>query len=216
MKTTTQFVFGSLFLLGIFSCEKDNPIVLEPVASETITNLHAPQIGNPGRTPVSGLYTLFDFETGATTTDTNAWDIGFRGTNIIVNGGVSQGTTDEPERTGTAAVYIATGGFASVTTVDESLLIQDAEANLAIPNGAGNGWYNYSGFGNPNPAQDNLITPIPGRVLVFKTTEGHFAKVEIVSYYKDAPENPNGFADEARYYTFNYVYNPNKGETSLE
>lgn len=216
MKKTSQFTLITILFLGLISCEKKDPIVLEPVASETITNLHAPQEGGAGQGAISGPFTLFDFETGEITTDPNAWDIGFRGTTIIVNGGESQNTTDEPERTGNAAGYFTTGGFAGVTEADESLLVQDATNSLAIPTGSDNGWYNYSGFGNPNPAQDNLITPLPGRVLVFKTNEGNFAKVEIISYYENAPENPNGFTDASRYYTFNYVYNPNEGEKSLE
>lgn len=194
-----------IITIGFTACSED-PIVLEPVASETVTNLHAPQNGGQGQGPVSGEFTLFDFETGAQTTDANAWDIGFRGTTIIVNGGESQGTTDEPERTGTAAGYFTTGGFASVLVADETQLNQDSATELAIPNGSGNGWYNY------NPML-NAITPITGVVLVFRTTEGNFAKVEIESYYKDKDaSNPaNG-----RYYTFNYVYNPNVGDRSFE
>ena len=61
-----------------------------------------------------------------------------------------------------------------------------------------------------------VISPIPGKVFVFETNNGHYAKVEFLSYYKDSPANPNAFQDESRYYTFNYIYNPNKGETSLE
>jgi hypothetical protein len=52
--------------------------------------------------------------------------------------------------------------------------------------------------------------------LVFRTHDGKVAKVEILSYYRDAPAQPNAFTDEARFYTFRYVYNPNEGETQLK
>lgn len=217
MKHMRSFKF--LFILTIIfftSCEENDPIILEPIQSEKVSNLFAPQVGGQGQGPISGEFTLFDFETGETTTDPNAWDIGFRATTIIVNGGQSTGTTDEPARTGNAATYITTGGLASVLEVDESRFVQDQSNGLAIPASSDQGWYNYSGFGNPNPADDNLVTPLPGRVLVFRTTEGRYAKMEILSYYKDAPENPSGFTDEGRYYTFNYVYQPNEGQINFE
>jgi len=52
--------------------------------------------------------------------------------------------------------------------------------------------------------------------LVIRTHDDKYAKVEILSYYKDAPAEPDGFVDESRFYTFNYVYNPNEGQTALE
>ena len=212
MKTTK--ILAVLCLAILFaSCDDDDPIVLDPVASETISNLFAPQIGGPGPgggSPPSGPFTLFDFETGAETTDANAWDVGFRGTSIIVNGGTSLGTADEPARTGNAAVYfLEEEAFAGVTEVDESLFAQDSASGYAIPTGGGNGWYNYDPVGN-------LIIPRSGVVLVFRTTEGKFAKVDITSYYQNAPDNPDSTVDAARYYTFDYVYQPNNGVTTFE
>ncbi|MFY0630639.1 MAG: HmuY family protein [Flavobacteriaceae bacterium] len=208
MKTTK---FLMLFVLTAFfaSCDTEDPIVLEPVASKTISNLHAPQSGGQGQ-PVSGTFTKFDFETGETTTSETDWDIAFRGTSIIVNGGVSLGTTDEPNRTGSAAVYIANGGLASVTQVGENLLAQDSTTGYAVPTGSGNGWYTYAG------PPTHLITPIAGKVLVIRTSEGRFAKLEITSYYENAPTNPNAFTDASKYYTFNYVYQPNQGLITFE
>ena len=76
--------------------------------------------------------------------------------------------------------------------------------------GSGNGWYNYAG------APTYLISPIPGKILVIRTRDGALAKLEILSYYKDAPSMPNAFSDQSQYYTFNYLYNPNKNSSSLE
>ncbi|SEL36410.1 HmuY protein [Aquimarina amphilecti] len=184
------------------SDDNDDTQALANLISETTNNLPAPQEGGQGQ-PISGDFTLFDLDTGAITTNTDDWDIAFRATTIIINGGISQGTTDEPSRIGDAAAYIATGTMADITSADTSLFVQDAADALAIPSGSDNGWYNYSG----SPLF--LITPLPGKILVIKTTEGKYAKIEILSYYKDAPTSPDAFVNEGRYFTFNYVYQPN-------
>ncbi len=183
--------------------------VLDPLIQNTIENLHAPQTGGQGQ-PVGGPFTKFDFETGKETTSETDWDVAFRGTTIIVNGGVVSGTADEPTRNGDVGVAIATGVFNSITTAEGLNFSQDADGALAITTGSGNGWYNYSG------PPSHLITPIPGKVLVFKTRNGNYAKIEILSYYKDAPANPNVMTDASRYFTFKYVYNPNTGVKNFE
>ncbi len=205
IKILTLFVLTAFFA----SCDDNDTVTLLEVESETVSNLHAPQQGGQGQ-PVSGEFTKFDFETGEITTSTTDWDIAFRGTSIIVNGGVSLGTADEPERTGDAALYIVDATFAAVAGANENLLTQDNASGYAIATGSGNGWYSYAG------PPTHLINPIAGKVIVIKTTDGKFAKMEILSYYKDAPANPNAFTDESRYFTFNYVYQPNEGIAIFE
>jgi hypothetical protein len=39
--------------------------------------------------------------------------------------------------------------------------------------------------------------------------------VEILSYYKDSPPTPDYRFSQGRYYTFNYIYQPNEGVTSF-
>lgn len=203
MRTFKTLTLVAIAILGFTSCSNDEDTTpLLAVESEQVANLHAPQTGGQGQ-PIGGEFTKFDFSTGITTTSDTEWDIAFRGTTIIVNGGTSQGTNDEPVRNGEAAAYIATNTFEGLTTVDVNLLVQDSETSLAIPTGSDNGWYNY------NPATFT-ITPLAGKILVFRTRDNRYAKVEILSYYQDAPSNPDPFTDEGRYYTFNYVYQPNE------
>lgn len=207
MKTIKLFIIS--FLLSFtFSCDDDNNIGVNTI-STTIEDLHAPQEGGQGQT-ISGLFTKFDFELGSETQSETNWDIAFRGTSIIVNGGVSLGTDDEPERNGNAAAYIFEGTMDEMQIVETSLFIQDSESGYAIPTGSGNGWYTYSG------APTYLINPTPGKILVFRTHDNKYAKVEILSYYLGAPENPDAFTDPSRYYTFNYVYQPNQGATTFD
>jgi len=191
------------------SCSSDDEtITVLPVESELIQNLHAPQEGGQGL-PVYGDFVKFNFATGQMTTSETNWDIAIRGTIILINGGEKTGIDDEPNRTGNGSAYIANGTMSSVTTVETSRLREDAVNAQAIPTGSGTGWYIYAG------APTHLITPITGKILVFKTHDGRYAKMEILSYYKDAPADPDAFEDFDKYYTFNYVYQPNEGDTTF-
>lgn len=206
MKTIKLLVL-SIMLISFFNCEDDGPN-LQDIQSVSIEDLYAPQEGGQGQ-PISGTFARFDFETGLQTESETEWDVAFRGTSIIVNGGTSLGTTDEPERTGDAGVYIFDGTMAEMVAVETSLIIQDSSSGYAIQSGSGNGWYTYAG------PPTYLINPTPGKILVFRTRDGKYAKMEILSYYLGAPENPDAFSDPSRYFTFNYVYQPNEGVTNF-
>ncbi|WP_084273506.1 IPT/TIG domain-containing protein [Maribacter antarcticus] len=182
--------------------------VLSDLINAKAENIFAPQTGGQGQ-PIGGPFAKFSFETGAVTDSDTEWDIAFRGTTIAVNGGALTGTSEEPERNGNAAAGIVDGIFTEVLSTEGISFIQDADAAFAIPTGSDNGWYNYN-------FMTNLVTPIPGKILVFRTHDDKVAKVEILSYYQDAPANPDAFASPSRYYTFNYVYNPNEGKISLQ
>ncbi|PKV48246.1 heme-binding HmuY-like protein [Aquimarina sp. MAR_2010_214] len=190
----------------LVSCSSDDDtLALVPVKSEKISNLEAIQTGGQGTgNPIGGVFTKFDFETGKTTTSDTDWDVAFRGTTIAINGGTVTGAAEEPTRNGSVGAAIVTGTFAGVTSTKDVIFTQDADAAFAIPTVSDKGWYNYAG------PPTHLISPIPGKILIFKTRNGNYVKVEILSYYQDEDTSK-----KSQYYTFNYVYNPNKGETSL-
>lgn len=195
----TVLVFSIISLLT--SCSDDDDTITTPVTLETKTfsNLYAPQTGGQGQ-PVGGAFTKFSFSQNAIVTN-DSWDIAFRGTTIVVNGGTAIGITEEPTRTGSGAVSILSNTLSAVTTIpSSSTFTQDGTNTYAIPTGSGNGWYNYN-------STNNLITPIAGKIFVVKTHDGKYAKMEIISYYKDAPANPDATA-LSRYFTFKYVYQP--------
>lgn len=210
MMNIFKFLTAVSLVLALSSCSSDDDaaVPLLEVESETVTNLYAPQLGGRGE-PISGAFVKFDFDTGSETTSETDWDVAFRGSTLIVNGGITTGTTDEPERTADSAVYLAQGSLGSIAEVNTSLFKQDTAEGPAIATGSGNGWYNYTG--EPH----HLIQPIPGTILVFRTSEGKYAKVEILNYYENAPEDPNAFSDGTPYYTFDYVYQPNEGVTTF-
>lgn len=205
LKSHVLKAFMLLTIFGIFlSCsrdqEKNTPtpkaVVLTP---KTYSNLYAPQSGGQGQ-PADGEFVKFSFSKNSIVTDDN-WDIAFRGTTILVNGGTKVGIQNEPSKTGKGAISIVSGTFDTVKAVpDASTFKQDGANKYAIPSGSGNGWYNYN-------SNTNVVTPIPGRVFVVKTYDEKYAKMEIISYYKDAPANPT-IASTPRYYTFKFVYQP--------
>ena len=123
------------------------------------------------------------------------WDVAFRGPTIIVNGGETS-NTDQPNRTASAAVYIANGTMSTVTEVDVASLLQDNSTSPAIPDDfgfTGMGWCTYD-------MNTHVISPIAGKILVFRTHDNKYAKMEILSFYDNPMTSPYG-----GFYTFNYV-----------
>ncbi|QKZ12163.1 HmuY family protein [Spirosoma sp. KUDC1026] len=203
---------AALSLAALTSCSDDSTTPAVPVQSRTVRNLPA----DPTATPVSttgtsttatqpaaatNKYTLYRLSDSTVVANSdsasNRWDIGFRATNIIVNGGAI--------RSGQGGAYVHSGTFDALTTIPESATFatDQSASQLAVPTGSGNGWYNYA---------NTIITPIPGRVLVVRTGDGKYAKVEILSYYRGAPATPSA-TSVGRYYTFRYVYQPNGSKT---
>lgn len=174
--------------------------------------------------PISNnLYTLYDLDAGEVvlaSSETDAsirqrdssstvWDIGFKGTGIIFNGGTSG--------PGQGAAQLLSETFASVTEAPASGYIADGSntscpevvtpggtfpgSPFAICTGSDNGWYTYS-------PQQNLISPTAGRTIVLRTGEGNYAKVRILNYYEGNPTAPDPNTDASRYFTFEYVIQP--------
>ena len=188
-----------LSMLALASCDKTEEVVKEPVKAETVKDIAA----NPTDAPSSNKYTFFSFKNGKLTSADSAstkWDIGFRSTTIIANGGISG--------PGQASVVVKDGIFSEIKEVPVGTAFAvDATTSLGIPTGSGKGWYNYN-------AAANLISPIAGKVFLVKTADGKYAKFEILSYYKGAPASPTG-TDVGRYYSIRYVYQPD-GTTKFE
>ena len=217
-------VLSSLFLLSMLtlvSCSKSDPAPT-PVKATRFDNLPA----DPATSfdPITGApigytnkFTFFSFSTGAVVDNPSGtnWDLAFRATTILVNGGTSG--------TGKGAAQIVTGIFDEIVTAPTDGYKQDNDAgglnpagtpnlNLAIPTGSGNAWYAATGGG---PSSPSVITATAGKVIVLKTADGKFAKLEILSYYKNVPVPVDPLKDAARYYTFQYVYQPD-GSTRLK
>ena len=202
MKTKmTLFLSMLTITIGFTACTKDSPDLVETIITDTVTELDATAetfIPNPPPAPptITGDYTKFSFSEGIVV-DGDNWDVAFRSTSIIVNGGLSSDVS-QPNRTGNAAVYLIDGIMEDIISVDESLLMQDEETSTAIIDDMGQmqmGWCAYD-------HTTNIISPIAGKILVFRTHDGeYYAKVEILNFYDEAFTNSYG-----GFYTFNYVY----------
>lgn len=202
----------------MFSCKKDSSTPVDTSNNgtfkvftidniTTVQNLVADTIigfASTGQPFGSGRYTLFNLEQKGVIANSDSastrWDLGFRGTTIIVNGGTSG--------PGNGGAFVYNGVFENLPVVSaDSVFRTDAGSNYAITSGSGRGWYNYNG-----PV--NLVTPLPGKVLVIKTANGKYAKIEILNYYKggvtpSATASDNIKIKEQRFYTFRYIYQVN-------
>lgn len=207
-KSIFSFLLLAVVTTTFMTCKEDDPTP-DPIVSTTVSNLTAdPSTGFNPTTGVpigsTGKFTFFSFKTGAVVdhadSATNKWDLGFRGTTIIVNS-----PTSGP---GTSVVQILSGIFDELNDAPADGYKSDdknATVKYAIPTGSGNGWYTAAGGA---PGTPTIVKPIAGKIIVLKTADGRYAKVEILSYYKDAPSSPTG-SEPSRYYTFRYVYQPN-------
>jgi hypothetical protein len=203
----TNLIALTVITTGIFltSCDKDEVPAPVTLQTKTVTNLQADTIigiSATGQPYGSGKYTLYSLESNSIIANTDSatakWDVGFRGTTIITNSGNSG--------PGAGGAFVYTGTFGDLTQIptDSTFRTDNAPTAYAIKTGSGNGWYSY------NPTA-NLITAIPGRILVIRTASGKYAKIEIQNYYKggvtpDATASDNDKLAKQRYYTFRYSY----------
>ena len=149
---------------------------------------------DPSSGTLSGDFVKFNFSEESIVTEDN-WDVAFRGTTIIINGGLSS-NIDQPTRTGNAAVYIANGTMSSINEVDELSLLQDNSTSPAIADDfgfTGLGWCTYD-------MTSHVISPIAGKILVFRTHDNKYAKLEILNFYDNPMTSQYG-----GFYTFNYT-----------
>jgi hypothetical protein len=191
----------------LFSCKKE--AVNVPVTLETVTVKDLPAdtiigVSSIGQPYGSGKFTFYSLESNKiidnSDSATTKWDLGFRGTTIITNGGTSG--------PGSGGAFIYIGTFSDLTQIaaDSTFRIDNAPASYAVRTGSGNGWYYYNGA-------TQIVTPIPGRILAIRTATGKYAKVEILNYYKggvtlDASASDEEKLKKQRYYTFRYLYQP--------
>ncbi|MEM1041052.1 MAG: HmuY family protein [Bacteroidota bacterium] len=197
----------------------DDPVPV-PLPVVTVSDVAAdPAMGGGGPGSGTGRFTLYDLDENEVVLswaeedqavrdaaiNSPTWDIGFQSTTIIFNGG------DSGPGMGTAQVLEDL--FADVTEAPANGYAADGanadcSTGFAVCTGSDNGWYNYN-------FMTNIVSPLPGRTIVMTTGEGDYAKVRVMSYYQGAPTDPDPFSDPSRYYTFEYVLQPD-GSRNLE
>ncbi len=200
----TFLALVAIALVSLSACNKnenDNTPTLTALEIKTITDLDGSKTTGSG-----GIY--FSLSTGlevkGADTLTNKWDLKFRRTSISVNSGTSGG--------GSTQAQVISSVFDNLIDAPITGYNMDANGSPAIA-----GWSSYTGeTGTPK----HVILMVPGKIIVVKTADNKYAKLEMLSYYKGNP-NPTSaaFIDAAtrtpsRFYTFRYIIQPN-GTTKL-
>lgn len=181
-----------VLILTLYSCQESNTTDPEDIIPGTkVTQIKDLPANGPGLTYFR--FSDSSIVTGADTLTTK-WDIAFRKTAIYTNSGVKG-----PGHGG--AIVLNNTDFYELSEAPEEGYKIEQENSPAIPTGSMKGWYNYN-------SQTHIISPIPGVILVIRTADGKYAKMQIISYYKGAPEIPSS-TDISGYYTFKYIYQPN-------
>ncbi|GIM60976.1 HmuY family protein [Capnocytophaga canis] len=123
------------------------------------------------------------------------WDIAFKGTTIIVNGG----TPSDPKIkiTGKGAIYVTDGTLESVTSAEFEKLKQNSLNNFKE-------WATYTGH------PTHLIKATPGKILVIRTHDEKFVKLRIDSYYQNKADLESEAShlttkDKDGYFTFTFI-----------
>ena len=147
------FIFLGFGLLGLMSCQKDE----DTLNVETIEfSVSSNPMGQP---------TYFNFEKGEAVTltsqDNLEWDFGLTLITFITNSGESG--------PGNGGAQILDGTFDSVTEAPEAGYRTDMAGNLAVTSD----WYNYN-------SATRQFSPVAGKIIVFRTAEGKYAKMEII------------------------------------
>ena len=219
---------STLLLLSACDSSPDEPFV---AVLEDATDIPAdPATRDPstGQVTGTGNFTLFSLRASDSTrtarderivvryddaeradSATTQWDIGFRGTEVILNGGSSG--------PGAALGVIVPEPFDEISDAlaTDAAFRRDGESPAgpvrgparAVCTGSGNGWYTYVPFPS---GQGGYIVPTAGRTLLVRLADGQgYAKVRFDSYYRGNPD-PAAITErsEDRFYTFSYVTNP--------
>jgi len=215
LKSITKITAIVCLLTNIYSCTKSSTETVTPSTpvTATVKDLLADSV--TGIDPATqmpksvGLYTYFNIEKNKiialTDTANGNWDLAFKTTKILINGGTSGNAM--------GGAFIYNGLFDDLKSIsnDSAFKVDNAPTSYAITTGSDKGWYHYDG-------QTNIVTPVAGRILVIRTAKGKYAKIEITSYCKGGVNlTPAASYDDTlykqRYYNFRYTYQPNGTKT---
>lgn len=163
MKTRFIFPVMAVTLSGVIfftSCKKDNGNNIVAVIADTATV--------PVNFSSSSPYAFFSFKNNSIVSNSDSatakWDFGLRLTTFLVNSNASG--------PGNAGVILQNGLFDNIAVAPTTGYAYDTTSSkLAITDGS---WYNYD-------INTHVFTPSPGKVFVFRTADGHYAKMEILN-----------------------------------
>lgn len=196
-KLNMLYACAAVILLGTAACnEEDDPTPEETLEANTVEDLLADGENTGGH------YTFYNLSEGSIVpvedSASTEWDVAFRRTSVIINGGSSG--------PGEGAAQVVDGTLEDITEAPADGYEAEVESS----------WYNYTGQpeeDSPTPA--HAILTIPGKVIVLKTADGNYAKLEIISCYEGNPDTTTdefyklATRPEYGYFTFRYVVQTN-------
>lgn len=191
-----NFIALAMLALPLFTaCTNDEdtePEVEEELEAVLVEDLYAPGAQSGG---TEFLYYSLENNVVVDSKEEN-WDIAFKGTTIIVNGGISGNGSAK-------ATFLTESIFDELNEIPSSVEFNvDTDQSMAIPTGSGNGWYQYDNT-------THIITPLAAVVILVKTNAGNYAKLEMISYYEGNPAYEEIDPYAGGYITFRYMLQPN-------
>lgn len=139
---------------------------------------------------------------------------------------LSSGTTVEESATtwdikfNSSSFSFGNGAEAQVTEgIFENLVVAPSSGYSAEDLAGIGSVYTYTG--QASSGAQHAVLPTPGRILVVKTHDNKYAKIELISYYVGNPDtNSEAFINletrpQSRVYTFRYIIQPD-GSTDLK
>jgi hypothetical protein len=173
-------------IFGLVSCKKDDSKPM-PVITKTDS---IPAAFSP-----AGKFTYFSFKNGAVVSETDSattkWDFAFKYVNIIVNSHASG--------PGNAGVIIQSGIYDSYKTPSATgNAYYTTKTQTPIKDNGPGAWYLYD-------QSVHALTPKAGQFFVFRTADGHYAKMEILSVTTDVPFT-NPVPPTTIWYKFRFTY----------
>ena len=208
-KNLLKIAMGLGLCIALVACSKEEEAIVIPVSAITVNDLPADTVTGlvNGRPQYAGSITYYSLVDNKIVTKadsaTTKWDVAFSSTKILVNSGTSG--------PGIGGAFVFKGLFDALKIIpaDSNFATDNSKASptqYAIPQ-TGQTWFIYD-------EKTRLITPEAGRVLVFRTATGKYAKIEILNYYKGgitpaATASDLEKSSKQRYYTFRYAYQPN-------
>lgn len=225
---------AAIVLLGMSACSKDNEKdnQPEPPGEESIYNKLITVSNFTGDTssltaPDANREVIFySLELNKPCPEeyllTNRWDVSFSGVYNTSIGG-NYGADPSPYASlgkggpGKGGVMIIDTPFSKLTSVPANVTFSTRAAGFGLDAdgafGEGVGWAIYDwngdlrstvGIGGNGPDQAHTCWARPDRTIIVRTALGNYAKLRIISLYKDAPDEPKT-KDPAHYFTFEYV-----------
>ena len=140
----------------------------------------------------------------------NRWDISFSG----IYRSFLNCNSEKTGGTGKGAILLVKQKFEDVIDIPDEKLFRKGEKPYGTDDsgdfGEGLGWYIYDFTGaikgDGTEAKTHICYPIPDRTLIIKTAKGNYAKIRILSIYKDLLNPKDWLKNSPKpYFTFEYV-----------